>query len=167
LTENDFLAPGTRAALTAVSELTADTGLTGAATPPLARLQAVRTLLHELEADPVMLTSVRAALDAGATWEQIAEAAGLKPAAARWRWSGTDAEIAARALAGRKRSARPSSVPTDLPGLSVAEAAAQLGVSAQAVYLQVSRGKLTSETVLLDDGRSYKRVFLNDAAPPS
>jgi len=134
MTTHDCLAPGTRAALNAVSELT------GAETAPLARLQAVRTLLHELEADPVMLTSVRAALDDGATWEQIAEAAGLKPAAARWRWSGTDAEIAARALAGRKRSARPSSVPTDLPGLSVAEAAAQLGVSAQAVYLQVSRG---------------------------
>jgi len=167
MSTNDFLAPGTRAALDAVSELTAVNGADGAETAPLARLQAVRTLLHELEADPVMLTAVRAALDDGATWEQIAEAAGLKPAAARWRWSGTDAEIAARALAGRKRSVRPSSVPTDLPGLSVAEAAAQLGVSAQAVYLQVSRGKLTSETVQLDDGRSYKRVFLNDAAPPS
>jgi len=167
MSRNDFLAPGTRAALDEVSELTAVSGATGAETEPLARLQAVRTLLHELEADPVRLTAVRAALDDGATWEQIAEAAGLKPAAARWRWSGTDAEIAARALAGRKRSVRPSSVPTDLPGLSVAEAAAQLGVSAQAVYLQVSRGKLTSETVQLDDGRSYKRVFLNDAAPSS
>ena len=90
----------------------------------------------------------------------IADAAGLKAAAAKWRWQGTDAEIAARADAGRKRGARPSSVPTDLPGLSVAEAAARLGVSAQAVYLRVGRGRLGSQTVTLPDGRSYKRVFL-------
>ncbi|MDH6237362.1 hypothetical protein [Cryobacterium sp. CG_9.6] len=157
----DFLAPGTRAALNAVHSLSGESARGDGA--PLERLRAVRALLHELEADPVMLTSVRAAVEGGSTWDEIAEAAGLKPAAARWRWAGTDEEISARLLAGRKRSVRPSSVPTDLPGLSVAEAAAQLGVSAQAVYLQVSRGKLTSQTVQLDDGRSYKRVFLNSA----
>ncbi|TDW31365.1 hypothetical protein [Cryobacterium psychrophilum] len=162
MTTDDFLAPGTRASLTAVNSQ-----LDRSDSAPLTRLRLVRTLLHELEADPVMLTSVREALDGGAAWEQIAEAAGLKAAAARWRWSGTDAEIAARLLAGRKRSVRPSSVPTDLPGLSVAEAAAQLGVSAQAVYLQISRGKLASQTVQLEDGRTYKRVILNEAEPHS
>ena len=45
--------------------------------------------------------------------------------------------------------------------MSVAQAAATLGVTVQAVYLQVSRGKLASRTVELPDGRSYKRVFLN------
>ncbi len=39
------------------------------------------------------------------------------------------------------------------------EAAAALGVTAQAIYLRVSRGQLRAETVTLDDGRSYKRVF--------
>ena len=126
---------------------------------PIERLRAIRELLIALETDPATLAGVRAALERGASWEQIADAAGLKPAAAKWRWHGTDAEIAARQDAGRKRSARPSSVPTDLPGLSVAEAAAKLGVTPQAVYLQVSRGKLFSRTVELADGRSYKRVF--------
>jgi hypothetical protein len=106
-----------------------------------------------------MLHAVREALEAGSGWDDIAAAAGLKPAAAKWHWQGTDAEIAERHEAGRKRSARPSSVPTDLPGLSVAEAAAQLGVSAQAIYLRVTRGALRAETIELPDGRSYKRVF--------
>jgi len=167
---DDFLAPDTLSALAAVSSLAGLTNPAGSAGPtestPLERLRAVRRLLQELEADAVTLTSVRKALVDGAGWDDIAEASGLKPAAARWRWSGTDDEIEARLVAGRKRSARPSSVPTDLPGLSVAEAAARLGVSAQAVYLQVSRGKLSSQTVQLPDGRSYKRVFLNAAAPP-
>ncbi|TFB50335.1 hypothetical protein [Cryobacterium tagatosivorans] len=163
-----FLSPTTSAALARLVQLDvqldaqvdaqldadADTG-----SAPLERLRAIRTLLDALETDPATLAGVRAALEGGSTWEEVANAAGLKPAAAKWRWQGTDEEIAARQEAGRKRSARPSSVPTDLPGLSVAEAAAQLGITPQAVYLQVSRGKLASRTVELPDGRSYKRVF--------
>lgn len=149
-----FLAPTTSAAIARLVELD------GTADPaPLDRLRAIRAVLASLEADPATLAGVRAALGQGSDWEQIADAAGLKPAAAKWRWQGTDAEIAARQEAGRKRSARPSSVPTDLPGLSVAEAAARLGITPQAVYLQVSRGKLASRTIELPDGRSYKRVF--------
>jgi hypothetical protein len=128
-------------------------------TSPLERLAAVRELQLALDADPASLAAARAALDTGASWNDIAEAAQLSPAASRWRWQGDDAEIAARHEAGRKRSERPSSKPTDLPGLSVAEAARQLGVTAQAIYLRVSRGQLRAETVTLPDGRSYKRVF--------
>ena len=102
---------------------------------------------------------MRAALEAGASWSDVAQAAQLSTAASRWRWQGDDAEIAARHEAGRKRSERPSSKPNELPGLSVAEAAKQLGVTAQAIYLRVSRGQLRAETVTLPDGRSYKRVF--------
>jgi DNA invertase Pin-like site-specific DNA recombinase len=131
---------------------------TGAA--PLTRLRDIRQLTAALEVEPALLASVRDALAAGESWESIADAAGIKPAAAKWRWQGSDAEIAARLEAGRKRSARPSSVPTDLPGLSVSEAAKRLGVSAQAIYLRISRGTLTATTVTLDDGRSYKRVIL-------
>jgi hypothetical protein len=130
------------------------------ATRPLDRLAGIRSLFAALEADPATLTAVREAQDAGASWDEIAAAAGLGTAAAKWRWQGTDAEIAARHEAGRKRSARPSSKPADLPGLSVAEAAAQLGISAQGVYQRVSRGLLRAETVSLEDGRMYKRVFL-------
>ncbi len=149
-----FLAPASRAALERLLALDAD-----AAAAPLDRVQALRTASAALEADPAALAGVRAALEAGASWSDVAQAAQLSPAASRWRWQGDDAEIAARHEAGRKRSERPSSKPVDLPGLSVAEAATQLGVTAQAIYLRVSRGQLRVETVTLPDGRSYKRVF--------
>ena len=157
-----FLSAETAAALARLAALDADE-----AAAPLERMRAIRAVLLHLDADPAALVSVRTALAAGEGWPEIASAAGLKPTAAKWRWQGTDAEIAARQSAGRKRSIRPSSVPTDLPGHSVAEAAARLGVSPQAVYLQVSRGKLESRTVELPDGRSYKRVFLPGDALPS
>lgn len=123
------------------------------------RLRGIRSLVALLEADPAPLRAVRDALVAGETWTGIADAAGLKPAAAKWRWQGSDAEIAARRAAGRKRSMRPSSVPPDLPGLSVAETAHKLGVTVQAIYLRIRRGQLRAETVTLPDGRAYKRVF--------
>ena len=126
---------------------------------PLDRLRAIRSLQAALEQDPATLTAVRDALAAKTSWDEIADATGLKSPAAKWRWGGTDDEIRERLAAGRKRSTRPSSVPTDLPGLSVAEAASARGVSAQAIYLQVRRGTLISRTVTLPDGRSYKRVF--------
>jgi hypothetical protein len=132
-----------------------------ASVPPLTRVSDIRSLLVLIEAEPAVLQGVREALAAGASWDEIASAARLKPAAAKWRWQGTDEEIAARLEAGRKRSTRPSSVPTDLPGYSVAEAARRLGVTSQAVYLQISRGRLEAQTVTLSDGRSYKRVMLS------
>ena len=130
------------------------------ATEPLERIHALRLLAVAIDRDPAVLRNVRAALDAGVGWERIADAAGLGLAAAKWRWQGTDEQIAARLVAGRKRSARPSSIPTGLPGQSVADAAQTLGVTAQAVYLRISRGTLEATTVTLDDGRSYKRVLL-------
>ena len=135
---------------------------------PLARLRGIRSLVLALEADPAQLDAVRGALDARASWEEIADAAGLSPSAAKYRWAGDDAEIAARQEASRKRKRdRPSSVPTDLPGLSVSEAAARLGVTPQAIYQRVTRGQLDAQTVQLPDGRSYKRVFLPDAGEPA
>jgi hypothetical protein len=154
-----FLSEPARAALARLAESDA-----AADQPdPLDRLRDIRSLLAELEADPASLNAVRDALADGEPWDAIAAAAQLKPAAAKWRWLGSDEEIAARHEAGRKRAARPSSVPTDLPGDSVADAARKLGVTVQAVYLQISRGKLTARTVELPDGRSYKRVFLDDS----
>ena len=155
-----FLSPESRASLQRLLELEMD-----AAASPLELVRALRRASAELDADPAALAAVRAALEAGANWSDVAAAARLSPAASRWRWQGDDAEIAARHEAGRKRSERPSSKPTELPGLSVAEAAKQLGVTAQAIYLRVSRGQLRAETVTLADGRSYKRVFLTSAAP--
>lgn len=150
-----FLSETSRAALGRLSS-----GDAAAEPPvPLERLHGIRSLIAELEADSATLQAVRDALDAGASWEQIADAAGLGETAAKWRWRGSDEEIAARHEAGRKRSSRPSSVPTALPGMSVADAAAQLGVSANAIYQQVARGRLRAETIELPDGRKYKRVF--------
>lgn len=159
-----FLSPGARAALDILVALDDenDAGSAGvkASVPPLDRVRAIRSLLSALDADPAVLAAVREALDDGEPWDRVADAAGLGAAAAKWRWQGTDEEIAARLAAGRKRSARPSSVPTDLPGQSVAEAARILGITAQAVYLRITRGTLQATTVMLDDGRSYKRVML-------
>ncbi len=149
-----FLSPESRQALERLLNLEAD-----AAPAPLDRLTALRALVAAFDADPATLRAVRDALDTGASWRDIATAAQLSPAASRWRWQGSDAEIVARHDAGRKRGERPSSKPTELPGLSVADAAQQLGVSAQAIYLRVSRGHLRAETIALPDGRSYKRVF--------
>ena len=132
---------------------------------PLERLRGIRSLVTALDADPAALAAVREALDAGATWDGVADAAGLSPSAAKYRWAGDDDAIATRQEASRKRKRdRPSSVPTDLPGESVAEAAARLGVTPQAIYQRVSRGLLEARTVELPDGRTYKRVFLADAA---
>ncbi|HWM33289.1 MAG TPA: hypothetical protein VNR36_03510 [Pseudolysinimonas sp.] len=134
-------------------------GAFAAAQRPLDRLAALQGLLRALEADPAALEAVREALEAGETWADIARSAGFGVAAAKWRWQGTDAEIAARHEAGRKRSARPSSKPADLPGLSVTQAAERLGISVQGVYQRITRGQLRAETVTIADGRSYKRVF--------
>ncbi|SDT13285.1 hypothetical protein [Microterricola viridarii] len=152
-----FLADDTRAALARAQELDAATPTPASA---LDRLSAVRTLIAALEADAASLTAVREALASGADWGEIGAAARLSPAAAKARWQGDDAAIAERQQASRKRSARPSAKPTDLPGLSVAEAADKLGVTAQAIYLRVTRGQLEAQTIELPDGRKYKRVFL-------
>ncbi|WP_168625636.1 hypothetical protein [Cryobacterium sp. BB307] len=152
-----YLSDETRAALERVVA-----GDSGAVPDALTRLRDIRSALDALEEDPATLTAVRDAVASGSSWDDIASAAGLKPAAAKWRWQGSDEEIAARHEAGRKRAARPSSVPTDLPGMSVSEAAKKLGVTPQAIYLQVSRGTLRAETVELGDGRKYKRVFPDD-----
>ena len=130
---------------------------------PLDRLRGIRSLVTALEADPAGLAAVREALDAGATWDEVADAAGLSPSAAKYRWAGDDAAIATRHEASRKRKReRPSSVPTDLPGESVSEAAKRLGVTPQAIYQRVTRGLLEARTVELPDGRTYKRVFVPD-----
>jgi len=157
-----FLSEPSRAALDRLAQ-----DETGEVPPdPLTRVRDIRALTTALETESAMLHSVREALNGGSSWTEVADAAGLGPAAAKWRWQGTDEEIAARHEAGRKRATRPSSVPTDLPGLSVSDAAARLGVTPQAVYLKVTRGTLTARTVDLADGRKYKRVFLPDDPDP-
>lgn len=140
-----------------------DAGDSGAA--PLERLRGIRELVTALDADPAALAAVREALAAGTTWDEVADAAGLSPSAAKYRWAGDDDAIADRQEASRKRKReRPSSVPTDLPGLSVSEAAKRLGVTPQAIYQRVNRGLLEATTVELPDGRRYKRVFPADGA---
>ena len=154
-----FLSAESAAALARLAELQAGS----AEAAPLERLRGIRSLVSALEADPAALAAVRAALDAGATWDEVADAAGLSPSAAKYRWAGDDDAIAERQEASRRRKKdRPSSVPTDLPGESVAEAAKRLGVTAQAIYQRVNRGQLEARTVELPDGRKYKRVFVPD-----
>ncbi|MDR6908027.1 hypothetical protein J2X63_003735 [Agromyces sp. 3263] len=165
-----FLSADTAAALARLARLEA----TGAGKPeeaggsdasPLDRLRGIRSLAVALEAEPAMLVAVREALAAGATWEEVADAASLSPSAAKYRWAGGDDAIAERQEASRRRKReRPSSSPTDLPGLSVAEAAKRLGVTPQAIYQRVTRGQLVARTVELADGRTYKRVFPDEAA---
>ncbi|WP_350349400.1 hypothetical protein ABIQ69_05645 [Agromyces sp. G08B096] len=150
-----FLSPDTAAALERLAALER-----GGAVDPLDRLRGIRELAVALEADPAALDAARDALASGADWETIGKAAALSASAAKYRWAGDDAAIAERQEASRRRKRdRPSSRPTDLPGLSVSEAAAKLGVTPQAIYQRVSRGLLRAETVQLPDGRTYKRVF--------
>ncbi|MGW4931322.1 hypothetical protein ACWEOH_19475 [Agromyces sp. NPDC004153] len=141
-------------------------GSTGRAdAAPLERLRGIRALAAALDADPAALAAVREALDGGASWDEVADAAGLSASAAKYRWAGGDDAIAERQEASRRRKReRPSSVPTDLPGLSVSDAAKRLGVTPQAIYQRVNRGLLEATTVELPDGRKYKRVFLPDVA---
>ena len=75
-----FLSDDTRAGLASLAD--AD----GVVPDALARLRSIRSLIAALEADPATLQSVRDALADGASWEQIADAGQLKPAAAKWRW---------------------------------------------------------------------------------
>jgi len=147
------------AELAALDALAGDDAETDAS--PLERLHGIRSLVTALEADPAALAAVRQALAADATWDEVADAAGLSPSAVKYRWAGDDDVIAARQEASRRRKRdRPSSTPIDLPGLSVSEAAKRLGVTPQAIYQRVTRGQLEAETVRLPDGRSYKRVYL-------
>ena len=60
---NDQLSETTRRAIDAVL----------AATEPLDRVRAIRSLSAALEAEPALLASVRSALDDGTTWDEIAE----------------------------------------------------------------------------------------------
>jgi hypothetical protein len=153
-TMGHFLSPSSRQSLDRLAALDDQS-----AADPLEVVRGIRSVIGELDVEQATLGAIRRAVANGATWEEVADAAGLKPAAAKWRWQGSDEEIAARHEAGRKRAARPSSVPTDLPGYSVSEAARKLGVTPQAIYLRVRRGTMVSQVVELDDGRSYQRVF--------
>jgi transposase-like protein len=160
-----FLSGESAGALARLAELESAASGDADATP-LERLRGIRALAAALEADPAALVAVREALDGGATWDDVAEAAGLSTSAAKYRWAGDDDTIAQRQEASRRRKRdRPSSAPTDLPGLSVSDAAKRLGVTPQAIYQRVNRGLLEATTVELPDGRTYKRVFLvEDAA---
>ena len=114
------------------------------------------------------LAAARAAVDAGATWDEVADAAGLSPSAAKYRWAGDDDAIAERQEASRRRKRdRPSSVPTDLPGESVAEAAKRLGVTAQAIYQRVNRGQLEARTIELPDGPTLQAGVRGRRRAPS
>jgi len=159
-----FLSGESAGALARLAELESAASGDADATP-LERLRGIRALAAALEADPAALVAVREALDGGATWDDVAEAAGLSTSAAKYRWAGDDDTIAQRQEASRRRKRdRPSSAPTDLPGLSVSDAAKRLGVTPQAIYQRVNRGLLEATTVELPDGRTYKRVFLVEDA---
>ena len=78
-----------------------------------------------------------AAVAAGATWEQVAAAAGLASGdAARWRWSPSRE----KRLEGQRQ--RQCSVAPDKQGVSAAEAARQLGVSRPTLYAWIKSGRV-------------------------
>ena len=156
-----FLSPDAADALAALAALES-----AGEVPPLERLRGIRSLLTALETEPATLAAARDAVASGASWDEIADAAGLSPSAAKYRWAGEDAEIAERQEASRRRKReRPSSVPNDLPGESVSEAARRLGVTPQAIYQRVTRGLVEARTITLPDGRAYKRVFFAEETP--
>jgi len=65
-----------------------------------------------------------------------------------------------RLAAARKRSsARPSTQPADLPGISAQEFATGAGITVGGVYARIKRGTLTAVTVT-DAGRKYVRIVV-------
>lgn len=150
-----FLSADTVAALEALRELQQASDAA-----PLERVRGIRTLELALQAEVALLPAVREAIEAGASWDEIGDAAVLSAPAAKHRWSGDDATILERHEQSRRRKReRPSSVPTDLPGLSVGEAAKRAGLTPNAIYQRINRGLLEARTIELPDGRRYKRVF--------
>ena len=94
--------------------LLAEVAAADGATSPLDIVRGIRSLVVALESDDATLAAVRAAVSGGATWDEVARAAGLGLAAAKWRWQGTDNEIAERHEAGRK-AFRPAEQRADRP----------------------------------------------------
>jgi hypothetical protein len=168
---NDMpLTPETRAALEQL--LAADSRSTedpvaliralGAAT---IRLGADETLVAVMDAESRL---VAAGVSKQLMWERIGESLGITAAAARDRYSGQSqdlegrrAEIARRREQTKRRArlAVKSIKPQGLPGLSAREYADAVGLSRVQVYRLLDAGKLEGETVVLDDGRSYRRVI--------
>ena len=107
---------------------------------------------------------VTAARDAGRTWAEIGKALATTADAARWSWEGSWEDRGQRLAAARTRaSARPSTRPADLPGVSVQEFAVDARVTVGAIYARIQRGTLDSVTVE-DSGRKYVRVLAQPAS---
>ncbi|MCU1585479.1 MAG: hypothetical protein JWM49_2035 [Microbacteriaceae bacterium] len=157
------LTPETRAALERLLE--ADTS---SAADPAALVRMLGQATARLDADDEMLRAVMAAQAAGVSWKQIGASLGINESACRSRYYGRAADLAGRkaeiakrkeATAKRARVRATSIVPTDLPGMSVAEYAAAAGLTPTVVYRMLDSGKLAGKNVELDDGRRYRRVL--------
>lgn len=142
---SDFARPETRDALAALREVRK-------------RQDTLRQKLADL--DVVELEAAHAARDAGASWRELALAAGLaKFSSAQRRYDAGSieerrAQVAASKIPGAKAA------PDPLPGVSLAEAATRLGITVSQVRTRADRGELSTVTATYR-GREVRRVILD------
>lgn len=146
----------------------------------LARVTAARDAARALE-EVGLYRSVAEAREHGATWAQVGEALGVTGAAAAARFGGSVKEREERAAASRERAAERNRVAseaigatprTDLPGMSLAEAAEQLDLKVGTFRrrVEVARAADSSafrsaiEIVQLSPKREVMRVVDIEAA---
>jgi excisionase family DNA binding protein len=101
--------------------------------------RAARAIL--VEAEQEMLEAIEAARERSIPWARLKELTGLTTGQLQWRWNrdepGNDLSLP-RPRAPRRTGRG--------PGLSVTDAARQLGVTRRTIYLRVEAGKLRSTT---------------------
>lgn len=119
---------------------------------------AVRAKLADL--DVVELEAAHAAKAAGASWRELALAAGLGGLTAAQR------RYAPASISERRESVAASKVPgakaapDNLPGVSLAEAAKRLGITESQVRTRADRGEVKTVTATYR-GREVRRVVLD------
>lgn len=136
------------------------------ATAALARLRAVRAEQDVLRAqiaelDVVELEAAHAARDGGASWRDLAVAAGLGALSSAQR------RYAPKTLDERRVAVAASKVPgvkaepDNLPGVTLAEAARRLELSEWEVRKRAFRGDLRTVEAIYR-GRKIRRIVLDD-----
>ncbi|MBG9885508.1 hypothetical protein ABE10_02670, partial [Bacillus toyonensis] len=122
-------------------------------TDALSRLRAARELQRDLEV--AELEIAREARAEGASWADLAEAAGLNARSAAQRRYGAST-VDERKAAASESSRRAAPTAPAMPGLSIAETARRLGITDVTVRARIERG----EIAVLETVKRGKREFV-------
>lgn len=126
--------------------------------------RAAQVALHEAEAE--VSDALEAAREFEVPWTRLSDLTGLTMGQLQWRWhrddpAHADTKEARREERAKNPRARAATRPGRGPGLSVSDAARQLGVTRRTIYLRIERGELEATKnelgqtrVLLEDNNS-------------